>query len=266
MTTPQFRPPQPQYQPGPPPPPPPPGPPSPGPSKLIASILAAVTAVLALVGSLLPLNVLKQSLSAERTIIQTVTAWSRTSDPAPTGAQADYYASTHVAYYGVPLTLLAVVLLAAAVLGVLTARRVEGNGTRNLLLIGGSGLVATVLTLGMDVSSVLSYEHTDDTIKLEYSTGLGFWLEIAAGVLALAAVVLILVPARRHRTDYAPQFAPPGYEQQYVRTLPPQEQQPPQPMQQAYQPPVQQYGPPSQPFPVPPQQHQQQQPPLFPPD
>jgi hypothetical protein len=280
MTTPQYPPPPPQYQPPqyqppqPPyqqqgPPPAPPAPPTAAPAKPFAAILATVAAVAAVVSSFLPLSVMKQTLTSQAGATpvvtnQTVTLWSRTIDPAPTGESADFYNKSHVALYGIPFALLAVILLAGAVLGLLS-RRSPGSGAgaaaRSALLVGAGGLVAAVLMLGTDLLATLSYEQLDPVFQQEYSTGIGFWVALGAGVLALVVLVLTLLPTRSASPATGPlqppaQFAQP---QQYVTQLPPQQQAPP--FQQPY-------GPPSQPFPAqpPPQQYQQHQPPLFPPE
>ncbi|WP_086853970.1 hypothetical protein, partial [Amycolatopsis kentuckyensis] len=170
-----------------------------------------------------------------------------------------FYDQTHVARYGIPLTAGAVVLLAGAGLAFAGVRRSAGPGVRSsartALVAGAAGVTAAVWMLGMDVSATMSYESDEGTIKSHYTTGLGFWLLLGGGLIALMALVLAALPGRRVPAA-APAGPPPGPYQQQSRPYP----VPPQQFAQPYQ-----GYPPSQPFPAqaPPPQTGPQPPPAY---
>ncbi|MFJ1764241.1 hypothetical protein ACIOD2_28250 [Amycolatopsis sp. NPDC088138] len=237
--------------------------------RLLAGIFGALAAVLVLVGSFLPQTTFEQIVSGKTESSQTISAWSRSFGVEPSAEAAKFYENTHVAHYGIPLSVAAVILLAGAVLAFVGARRTASpgvrSGSRTALLVGGAGVVAAVWMLGMDVSATMSYESDDNSIKSHYSTGTGFWLLLGAGVLAVAALAFALLAGRRVKAPAGPPpnlHGNPGYPpQQQSRPYPVGPQQSggypvssPYPGQQPYSAPQSQpfpaQGPPSQPFPA----------------
>ncbi|WP_103342896.1 hypothetical protein [Amycolatopsis sp. CA-126428] len=236
--------------------------------RLLAAILGVLAAVLVITGSFLPQTSFDQVVDGKTESSQTISAWSRSFAVEPTGEAKKFYDNTHVARYGIPLTTGAVVLLAGAGLALAGARRSAGpglrSGARTALVAGAAGVTAAVWMLGMDVSSTLSYETDEGTIKSHYATGLGFWVLIGGGVIALLALVAAALAGRRAPAA-APAGPPPGPYQQQSRPypVPPQQYGPPHPGYPASQPfpaqapppqtgpqPPPYGGPPSQPFPA----------------
>ncbi|MGW3964932.1 hypothetical protein ACWED2_34295 [Amycolatopsis sp. NPDC005003] len=231
---------------------PPPAPPAdPGALfRLFAGILGVLAAVLVITGSFLPQTSFEQVVDGKTESDQTVSAWSRSFAVEPTGEAKKFYDSTHVARYGIPLTAGAVVLLTGAGLAFAGARRSARpgvrSGARTALVAGGAGVAAAVWMLGMDVSATLTYETEEGTIKSHYATGLGFWLVIGGGIVA----VLVLVSAAlagRQAPAAAAAVAPPGPYQQQSRPYP---VPPPQQVAQPYAAQPHPGYPPSQPFPA----------------
>jgi hypothetical protein len=227
--------------------------------RLLAGIFGALAAILVVVGSFLPQTTFEQIVSGKTESSQTISAWSRTFGVEPSPDAQKFYESTHVAHYGIPLTVGAVVLLAGAALAFAALRRSAGPGTRSgartALLVGGAGVAAAVWMLGMDVSATLSYESDDDSIKSHYSTGTGFWLLLGAGVLAVVVLAFALLAGRRVKAaaglGVQRPYGGPGYQQQQSQPYPVAPQQSggypvpqPYPGQQPYG------GPQSQPFPA----------------
>jgi hypothetical protein len=248
-----------------PPPTQPPRPPAADPGalfRLIAGMFGALAAALVVVGSFLPQTTFEQIVSGKTESSQTISAWSRSFDVEPSAEALKFYESTHVAHYGIPLTVFSVVLLAGAALVFAGLRRSASprtrSGARTALLVGGAGVAAAVWMLGMDVSATLSYESDDDSISSHYTTGTGFWLLIGGGALAVVVLAFALLAGRRATAPAGPPPGPYGgagypqqQQQQQSRPYPPGPQQSggypvsqPYPGQQPYG------GPPSQPFPA----------------
>jgi hypothetical protein len=239
--------------------------------RLLAGIFGALAAVLVVIGSFLPQTTFEQIVGGKTESSQTISAWSRSFGVEPDAEAQKFYENTHVAHYGIPLSVAAAVLLVGAGLAFAGARRSAGpgvrSGARTALLTGGAGVAAAVWMLGMDVSATLSYESDADSIKSHYATGTGFWLLLGAGVLALAALAFALLAGRRVKAPAGlgvqRPYGGPGYPQQQSRPYPVPPQQsggypvsqpfPAQPGAQQSQPfPAQQPygGPSSQPFPA----------------
>lgn len=241
------------------PPPAPPQRPPAGPGalfRLLAGIIGAVAAVLVVAGSFLPQTTFEQLESGKTVSKQTITTWSRSFDVEPSADEKKFYDQTHVARYGIPLSAGAVVLLAGAGLAFAGARRSAGagvrSGARTALVAGGAGVTAAVWMLGMDASSTLSYANEEGTAKSVYTLGVGFWLLVGAGVLALVTLVFAVLAGRgaRPATQAGPPpgaYGGPGPYQQPSRPYPVQPQQFPGTYPGAQQP----YpgGPPAQPYP-----------------
>lgn len=209
---------QPPYQPGPPQFGPPPGfPPGYGPPiapaqrgsrvGLIAAILLVLAAGLALAGSFVPLIVRRYTGSlAESIAPQTATAWGYTSDDV---------AERIINLDGVGLALGALVAIVGAVL--LLVQRADSPGARQLGVAGGGLLAgAVVVVVSSIVAGVVGAgQRNGQEGGGDYSEvvdiGLGTWLVAGAGVLAVAALVLLMIPARPAVAPMpgAPPFAPP---------------------------------------------------------
>jgi hypothetical protein len=236
--------------------------------RLLAAILGTLAAVLVIAGSFLPQTSFEQVVAGKTDSSQTISAWSRSFTVEPSDEAKKFYDQTHVARYGIPLTTAAVVLLAGAGLAFAGTRRSAGPGVRSssrtALVAGAAGVIAAVWMLGMDVSATLSYESDDGSVKAHYATGLGFWVLIGGGIVALMALVAAALAGRRAPAA-APAGPPPGPYQQQSRPypMPPQQYGQPHPGYPASQPfpaqapppqtgpqPPPYGGPPSQPFPA----------------
>ncbi|MEU0534212.1 hypothetical protein [Amycolatopsis tolypomycina] len=235
--------------------------------RLFAGILGVLAAALVIAGSFLPQTSFEQVVNGKTESSQTISAWSRSFAVEPSEEAKKFYEQTHVARYGIPLTAGAVVLLAGAGLAFAGARRSAGPGVRagarTALVAGAAGVTAAVWMLGMDVSATLSYETDEGTIKSHYTTGIGFWLLVGGGIVALMALVSAVLAGRRapaaapyqqqSRPYPAPpqQFAQQPYGGGYPASQPFPAQAPPQaPPQTGPQPPPGYGGPASQPFPA----------------
>ncbi|MDS0139616.1 MULTISPECIES: hypothetical protein [unclassified Amycolatopsis] len=212
--------------------------------RLFAAILGILAAALVITGSFLPQTSFEQVVDGKTESSQTISAWSRSFAVEPGEEAKKFYEQTHVARYGIPLTAASVVLLAGAGLALAGARRSAKPGVRSAartaLVAGAAGVTAAVWMLGMDVSATLSYESDEGTVKSHYLTGIGFWLLIGGGIVALLALVSAAL-AGRQAPAAAPAGPPPGPYQQPSRPYPVPQQQFAQPYQ-GY--------PPSQPFPA----------------
>ncbi|SEP34517.1 hypothetical protein [Amycolatopsis saalfeldensis] len=181
----------------------------PGPvARLLAGVLGVFAAVLVITGSFLPVWAYEESSDGKIQASQTVTGWTRLFGIEPTATERAFYDTSHVAHYGIPLTVASVVLLAGAVL---VFGRARGAG-RITLVAGGAGVVAAVWMFGMDVSATLSYNQETNGTKLHYSSGTGFWVLLAGGVVALITLGLALLSGRRPRSPgiTAPPFGYPS--------------------------------------------------------
>ncbi|QKV79330.1 hypothetical protein [Amycolatopsis sp. Hca4] len=241
-------------------PPPTPPPADPGAVfRLFAAILGVLAAALVIVGSFLPQTSFEQVVDDKTESSQTVSAWSRSFAVEPTGEAKKFYDQTHVARYGIPLTAASVVLLAGAGLALAGARRSAGpglrSGARTALIAGAAGVTAAVWMLGIDVSATLTYETDEGTVKSHYTTGIGFWLLVGGGIVALLALVSAALAGRQAPAAPAAAGPPPGPYQQPSRPYP-------VPPQQQYAQPYQGY-PPSQPFPAQAPQTGPQAPPAY---
>jgi hypothetical protein len=178
-------------------------------ARLLAGVLGVFAAVLVITGSFLPVWAYEESSDGKIQAAQNVTGWTRLFGIQPTATERSFYDTSHVAHYGIPLAVTSVVLLAGAVLVFGRAR----NAGRITLVAGGAGVAAAVWMLGMDVSSTLSYNQETNGTKLHYSSGTGFWVLLAGGVVALITLGLALFSGRRPRPPgivAAPPFGYPG--------------------------------------------------------
>ncbi|ADJ44272.1 hypothetical protein AMES_2449 [Amycolatopsis mediterranei S699] len=225
--------------------------------RLLAAILGALAAVLVIAGSFLPQTSFEQVVDGKTESSQTISAWSRSFTVEPDEQTKQFYDNAHVARYGIPLTTAAVVLLAGAGLALAGARRSAGPGVRSAarttLVAGAAGVAAAVWMLGMDVSATLSYESDQPALKSHYTTGIGFWLLIGSGIVALLTLVAAVLAGRRPPVA-APAGPPSGPYQQQSRPypVPPQQYGQPYPGQPVSQPFPAQAPPPPQTGPQPP--------------
>lgn len=156
-----------------------------GVARLLAGILGVFAAVLVVAGTFLPASVTLVTVRGQVESSYSVTAWDRSVAAAP-AAEQDLFGVSHVAHYGIPLTVTAAVLLIGAVLVFTRAR----GAARILLITGGAAVVAAVWTMTMDVSATLSYEQRSSDFVAHYTTGTGFWLLLGGGVVAVLVLAL----------------------------------------------------------------------------
>ena len=187
--------------------------------RLLAGLLGVLAAGLIVVGSFLPSTTYVQLVDDKPTNGQSISAWSRSFDVEPDAESKKFYDNTHVARYGIPLAGGALVLLAGAGLAVAGLRRTAGDrvksGSRSALLIGAAGVAGAVWMFGMDVSATLTYEQHEGSIQTRYTTGIGFWLLLGGGVVAVAVLGFALLAGRkpampRQFAAYQPAVQPPG--------------------------------------------------------
>jgi hypothetical protein len=173
----------------------PPGPPAAEPGalgRLLAGVLGVFAAVLVIAGSFLPTWAYQESSAGKVRSSQSISAWTRMFGIEPDATERAFYDTNHVAHYGIPLTVASLVLLAGAVL-VFTRARAAG---RVVLVAGGAGVVTAVWMLGMDVSATLSYDRQTSLTNFHYTSGTGFWVLLAGGVVALITLGLALLSGR----------------------------------------------------------------------
>lgn len=179
--------------------------------RLLAGLLAVLAAGLIVVGTFLPTTTFVQLNDGKRGDSIATSSWSRTFDPEPDAETKKFYENTHVSRYGIPLTAGALVLLVGA--GLAFAGRKRAG--RTVLVIGAAGVAGAVWMLGMDVSATLSFDQTTGQFQSDYGTGLGFWLLLGGGVVAVAVLGLALLAGRepampRQFAAYQPTVQP-GY-------------------------------------------------------
>lgn len=177
--------------------------------RVLAGMLAVLAAGLVIAGTFLSLTSLEETVRGRLVLRQSTTPWTRVDEAsAETGLPAD----AHVAHYGVPLTVLAVALLAGAALAFAAARGGARESLRTMargtLLTGAAGTATAVWMIGMDVSSTLSYEQRSADVVAHFTIGTGFWVLLGAGVVAVVTLGLALLAGRRPRTE--PPFAWPA--------------------------------------------------------
>lgn len=183
--------------------------------RLLAGLLGVLAAGLIVVGTFLPSTTYVQLLDGKPTNGQSLSAWSRTFDVEPDAESKKFYENSHVAHDGIPLSAGALILLVGAGLVFAGGERGKSAG-RSALLIGGAGVAGAVWLFGMGVSATLSFEQHDGAIQTQYSTGLGFWLLLGGGVVAVAVLGLALLAGRKPAAPqqfavYQPPVRPGGY-------------------------------------------------------
>jgi hypothetical protein len=161
--------------------------------------------------------------------------WESTVEPAP-----ETPVTSVAPLVGIPIVVAGAVAFLGALLLVLTARRPDDPAAGRLLGVGASGLlcgaVAVVLIGNLtEVRNVTASAEAfpDSGFRSSIELGPGFWLLLVAGVVALAAAVLLLVPRRAapaapfpgHGVAPPPPYGP-GQAQPWYGTPPAGPQQP----------------------------------------
>jgi hypothetical protein len=101
----------------------------------------------------------------------------------------------HAPHFGIPLVAAGALAAAAAVL-----LSLDVGAFARPLAVGAAGLlVGTVWTVGLVVSADVDAVTAGPNLVLSWTIGAGFWLVLAAGVLALAGGVTLLVELVYHR-------------------------------------------------------------------
>ncbi|TQM02232.1 hypothetical protein [Pseudonocardia kunmingensis] len=172
-------------------------PPGPQVPRLVATALLAVAAALALGGSFAAFHVYHYESDYTAPTTSTTTGWGITVEPAP-----EEPPTSSGSLHGVPLTVAAVLALAAAVVLFLSSRRDPGTGRSFGVGVGGLlvGVVAVIwmdlLTSLRDVRAAVAQAGPDSGFRATAGVGAGGYLILLAGLLALAAAVLLLVSRR----------------------------------------------------------------------
>jgi hypothetical protein len=164
---------------------PPPGGGAAATSRRLAMVMAATWVVSALLASIAPFLsfVVGGPVNAP---------WFHVNGWGKVTATSDDYVSSggHAIRYGIVLAVVTCALLVGAV-GQLW--RSDSAWPRRFGLVGASGLVTIAATVGLDAFSYLSYNHRGAENRL----GIGTWLVLAAGVVAVLGMALAMLPAHR---------------------------------------------------------------------
>lgn len=166
-------------------------------TRLLGATLLVVTAGLAAGGSFGAFTVYRFDSGTSSTT-RTTTGWAYTFDQDPPDVEPG------APLLGIPLTVGAVLALVAALLLVLGGRRAGEAVQGRVLGTAAGGLICgTVASIWLDLVSSISYyaalrdsDGADVTYTQTVDPGIGGWLVLAAGVLALVAVGLLLLPGR----------------------------------------------------------------------
>ncbi|HEV2777771.1 MAG TPA: hypothetical protein VGX25_00065 [Actinophytocola sp.] len=161
----------------------------------LSTLLCCAAAVLTVVGSFQALYINTWRFGDQGETSYSITSWATRTDDR-VGA---FSVGISTPLNGVPLTLAAVALLAAAVLGLRTApwaadHRV-GRMRGPMTALGAAFLAGTVCTIGMQVlgwvGGAREVERTAPVdLSIDSSAGAGLWILVTAAVLAIAGAVL----------------------------------------------------------------------------
>ena len=179
---------------------------------IVAAVLLVVAAALAIGGSFAEIHrysqtIIPPALPGESTAppalvtqVISTTGWTQTYEPPVEAAFVQSPPSD-----GITLAAAAVLTLFGAVL-----LSVHRSGTAERLGAAGGGLIAgAVAIIWTGMAAGFASQNPDGYIRTTFAAGLGGWLLLAAGVLALAAVVVLLIPVGTARPHKAP--PPPGW-------------------------------------------------------
>lgn len=173
-------------------------------ARLLGAVGCFASAVLAAFGSSLPLFTSHVKRLGTTQLTLTFNGWGfdvRAADPSVPTSKVGTFAIN-----GAPLMFAAMALLAAALLGLIARYLPPGAGIRRAsgitAAVGAAFLAGTVWTIGMQVLAWAdSFRPTGAAAgNPDFSAGttlsVGFWLLIAATVLAIAGAVLAWLPLR----------------------------------------------------------------------
>jgi hypothetical protein len=145
------------------------------------------------------------------TLTLTYTSWRLT--------QGGSYATPiyfHAPHFGIPLVAAGVLTLVGGLLLLLGGRPSVRPGGKPIALVSAGLLVGTVWTVALVVSADLDAVTSGAGFALTWTSGIGFWLVLAAGIAAVAGSAVLLLPAdiRRRRVEpptpvALPVFQPP---------------------------------------------------------
>lgn len=194
---------------------------------LLGALLCAAAGVLVLVGSFVPLFVGEAQAASGLGVKMSITGWDFQLEAGGTSTTR----TGAVPSNGIALVVGAMVLLGAALLGLIAASRSVHAPSRRLsgvVAVAGAAFVAgTVLTVGLQVISWFdSFRPTgvlatgQDT-STEVSVGFGFWLLVVAAAAAIVAAILAWVAPRPETAPETPENPDPsGYATPVVAQLP----------------------------------------------
>lgn len=186
-------------------------------TRLLGALAAVVAAVLAIVGSFQALVTGELTLQGRSAMTVTITGWELAAH-APAGQTTPLATVGGAAQNGIPLTVAACLLVVAALLAVVAAPRVAIAGAGRVAVVAGAtaaafltGIVVTVAVQVANLSHTFRPTGTaaaNPGYAASAGPGAGFWLELVAAVLAIAAAVLVTLPGRRDRAEPY-EFPPP---------------------------------------------------------
>ncbi|SMD09899.1 hypothetical protein [Kibdelosporangium aridum] len=189
--------------------------------RLMGSGLWILAGALAVAGSFLPL--LEQSVPRATPTTEgrlSVTLWGLTTSTG-SGNGDDTFPQL-----GIGVVVSAVLLAAAAVLGLTSTRLHPASGpvlAARLIGTGGTGLLLGAIVQAFVLFRPFSEEAFLGSFGNPNTTGLGTWLLVVSGLLAIAAIVLMLVPKIAKRGE-EPETPPMGIP--VVRVLEPEYDEP----------------------------------------
>lgn len=176
-------------------------------TRLLGAAAALAAAVLAVVGSFLPLVSGRLDQRGAAVFTLSITGW-KLNGQSPSGAPVS--TSGGAAQNGIPLTIAAALLLVVALLILVAAPRFAPTVLRSTAVAGGAVVVAffvgILLTIGIQAGNLLGTLRPvgaavgNDSFATSADLGAGFWLEVVAGVLAIAAVALAALSPRAFTT------------------------------------------------------------------
>ncbi|MGW4488121.1 hypothetical protein ACWEOE_30270 [Amycolatopsis sp. NPDC004368] len=189
-------------------------------SRQLAGILGVFSAALVVAGTFLPIAATQVTAAGQVQSSFAITAWNRQVDVAPQ-SERDLFAISHVARFGIPLSVAAAVLVVGALLAFTRLR----GAARTMLIAGGAAVAAAVWTVSMDVSASLSFEQTTGIVTAHYTTGTGFWVLLGGGVIAVLVLALAAFGGGRWTAPWLPLPYPPAApypatEEPVIHTLP----------------------------------------------
>ncbi|HEX5407333.1 MAG TPA: hypothetical protein VFX16_34100 [Pseudonocardiaceae bacterium] len=159
----------------------------------LAALLLVAAGVLAVGGSFGTLEA-EAERAGTSTLTLTYTSWRLTQGG--TYTTPIYF---HAPHFGIPL----VAAGALTIVGGLLLALVGSSLARPIALVTTGMLVGTVWTVGLVVSADLDAVTSSASFELTWTTGIGFWLVLAGGIVAAAGGIVVLLPmtVRRRRVE-----------------------------------------------------------------